>query len=220
MSDPNTLELIDKWSERLDILRQQVASYGFAQAPAHLILQIREAEKQVEGLVLSRTQSMFDARHLEANPPPLAKGLITAVSMPNGGQRLEDLASYQAIDYHRRTLRHCWLIATSARNKQSSEPTAYQLKERFERYKLPCSIHIVENGSDPLEIRDCMQKLLQEIELAGEFRNDELICDITSGTKAMTAGMVLACGTKYPMQYMLKYEDGYPSLPMHFQVDN
>jgi hypothetical protein len=45
----------------------------------------------------------------------------------------------------------------------------------------------------------------------------EVIADITGATKPMTAGMVLACGRRRPMQYMAFQEHG-PSLPLLLQL--
>lgn len=45
----------------------------------------------------------------------------------------------------------------------------------------------------------------------------EVVADITGATKPMTAGMVLACGSRRPMQYLLFQQDG-PSLPIALQV--
>jgi hypothetical protein len=219
MSDSNTSQLIETLLSRLNILRLQEVRFGTVYAPAHLLLEIQELEKQLAELIPQRTQQMFDARHLQANPPPLARGIITAVSVRNSAQELKDQAAFQAIDYHRAMLRHCWLIATSEKNSQCSEPTAHELKRHFEHYQVPCSIYLLDNGADPLEMRQLMSTIYGEIEQAGEYTADELICDITSGTKAMTIGMALACGSKYRMQYMLSYQQGLPSLPMVFKID-
>jgi hypothetical protein len=206
-------------TNKLYHLRSQRAIFGSAYVPAHIEIDIQETEKQLEQLVLQRTQLMFDARHLTANPPPFVQGLITAVSVLGTTHQLKDQAAFQAIDYHRR-LRQCWLIATSEKNTQCSEPTAHELKHYFERYGIDCRIYLLENGADPLEMQRLVTKIYQEIEQAGEYTENDLICDITSGTKAMTIGMALACGTKYAMQYMLQYEQGLPSLPVLLHIDS
>jgi hypothetical protein len=49
--------------------------------------------------------------------------------------------------------------------------------------------------------------------VAASLEEREVIADITGATKPMTAGMVLACGRRRPMQYMVFQEHG-PSLPL------
>lgn len=219
MNNPETLEVISVLTQRLQILRVQEANFGSAQVPTHIVLQIREAEQQLAERIHQRTQLMFDAQDIDVSPPSLARGLITAVSMLYDPQSLQGQAAFQAIAYHRRTLRHCWLIASSGKNTQSSEPTAQKLKDHFAFYDLPCSIYLIENGSDLLETQQLMHKIFEDIARSGQFASHEVICDITSGTKAMTAGMVLVCGTQHPMQYMLATKPNAPSLPVLLHVD-
>lgn len=219
MNDSDSFDEIANLSSSLQILKSQWATFGSAYVPPHIVLQVSEIERQLAELVRQRSQQMFDARHLDAKPPSFARGLITAVSMLSANQRLEDLGSFQAINYYR-SLQYCWLLATSSENQQASEPTAHTIKKYFQRYGIDCKIYVIKNGFDALDTHQVMNKILKEIEELGELLPNQLICDITSGTKAMTAGMVLACGDKVPMQYMLQYERGLPSLPVLLHVDN
>jgi hypothetical protein len=41
----------------------------------------------------------------------------------------------------------------------------------------------------------------------------EVIADFTGGVKPMSAGMILACGDRRPMQYMYGRKEGIASIP-------
>jgi hypothetical protein len=219
MYDSITPNDITRLTRLVYALRERIALLGSAYVPAEIVVELQEKEEQLAERIMQRTQQMFDAQNLNVSPPPVARGVITAVSVITSTQKLEDLAAFQAINYHRAMLRHCWLIATSAKNPQSSEPTAQELKRYFEQYQVSCNIYEIENGADPIEMRQIMTDIYHEIEQAGEYTAEDLICDITSGTKAMTIGMALACGSKYRMQYLISRQQGFPSLPMLIKID-
>jgi hypothetical protein len=134
MTDAHTEELIAAKVRRLEQLELQEAQYGIA-TPPHISVELKELRDEIATLHYQRTQLIFQANHLDLEPPPPAQGLILLVSPQGSNQALPELGTYQAIDYHRTTLRHCWLIATDG--STGSRRTADALSKHFGAYQLP-----------------------------------------------------------------------------------
>ena len=70
--------------------------------------------------------------------------------------------------------------------------------------------------SDPFSVQETYE-LIQKIyaKELDEFNlsETEVIADFTGSTKPMSAGMILACGDRRPMQYMYGREAGVASVP-------
>ncbi len=126
-------------------------------------------------------------------------------------EQISDLGSYQAIVYHQRRLEHCWLIATSGEG--GSLATAQELAQHFGPAGIRSAIWQV---IDPAQVEETFALVdwiyTHELSAAG-LAEREVIADITGATKPMTAGMVLACGRRRPMQYLVFQPQG-PSLPL------
>lgn len=154
--------------------------------------------------------------HDDRRPRP-AMGLILLVSPQPG-------TSEAAIAFHRETLRVCWLIATP-----NSLAIARDLERRFQG-RVP-SIRL---GTDYLVDADSANRsyrmvlrILEEEAPALDLAREELIADVTGGTKPMTAGMTIAClAAGARMQYMLaeRKPDGSPDpaqpvAPIEIEID-
>src|SRR5436309_660958 len=112
MTDAHTEQLIATKIRRLQEIEKQQAYQG-AQTPAAIVMELEDLRREIADLRYQRTQLIFQANHLALEPPPLAHGLILLVSSLRAGEQLPTHSGYQAIEYHRATLRHCWLIATT-----------------------------------------------------------------------------------------------------------
>jgi hypothetical protein len=207
MHDAHTETLIATKMRRLEELEKQHAFHG-PLTPPHITMEIEDLRKTIADLRYQRSQIIFQTNHLDLQSPPQVQGLLLLVSPLRSGDALHTLSTYQAIDYHRGPLRRCWLIATN-----ESQPTAEVLAKHFDSYHVVSTIHPVNNGADAADTQVVVETIYTQIEQDGELSLANIVADITGGTKAMTAGMVLACGTTRPMQYML-FKQGLPSLPV------
>ena len=148
--------------------------------------------------------------------PVKHRGLIVLVGTgrPKEDPLVQSAAS--AIDYHRSIepnvgLQCCWLIATAGEN--GSVPVADALKQRYQGQNLTVHIRVV---ADPFQIQETynlVQRIYtEEVPRAG-LAEHEVIADFTGGVKPMSAGMILACGERRPMQYMFGRKPGIASTP-------
>lgn len=208
MSDEHAEQLIGAKLRRIKKLELQEAHFA-GLTPPHIAIELDDLRAEIANFQYQRTQLIFQANGLKLDPPALAQGLILLVSQLRTGEPLSAHSAYPAIDYHRGTLRRCWLIATD-----DSLATAEALAQHFGAYRLESSIHMVANGGDVADTLAVVTSIYAQLEQEGTFSTANVIADITGGTKPMTAGMVLACGIARPMQYMLFPKKGLPSLPV------
>jgi len=211
MNDTHTEQLIVTKVQRLEELELQQAHHG-PLTPPYISMELKDLRKEIVTLRHQRTQLIFQARDLDVQPPPPTQGLILLVSPLRSNDPLHMLSTYQAIDYHRPSLLHCWLIATSGLS--GSLATADALTQHFGNYRLHCTVHTISNGADAAETLKLVAWIYLQIAQEAALAQADVIADITGGTKAMAAGMVLACGTSRPMQYMLFQPAPAPSLPV------
>ncbi|MFQ3663816.1 MAG: hypothetical protein SNJ69_15680 [Chloroflexaceae bacterium] len=131
-------------------------------------------------------------------------GLILPVS-PN-----PKAADAEIIAWHVRqaTLRHCWLLATREVAENGRLGDLQQLL--LDRNVTP---HVL-SLEDAIRADEVYAKVREAIEQARPVRDAwPLIADITGGTKAMTAGILLAClDANVPVQYWVAPRDrhGHP----------
>jgi hypothetical protein len=85
-----------------------------------------------------------------------------------------------------------------------------------QRYEPRCRVLVrqIHRAFDVQETYGVVQRIYLEEALAEGLSPDQVIADFTGGTKMMTAGMVLACGDQWPMQYMTGRKEGVISTPM------
>jgi hypothetical protein len=210
MTDAHTEQLIATKVRRLEELEKQQALHG-SLTPPHISIELEDLRQEIADLRYQRTQLIFQANHLALEPPPAAQGLILLVSPRRPNEALHELSNYHAIEYHRATLRACWLIATAG--PSGSLATAEALASHFGAYQLQCTICPIANGADAAETLARVAAIYTQIADDGALQAAEVLADITGGSKAMTAGVALACGTAHHMQYML-YQANLPSLPV------
>ena len=128
MTDTHTASLLVTRQHHLEVLQRQLATFGELYAPPHIITGIAQTQAEISQLRQQRTQQIPRPATLASAAPPAARGLIVLISPRRPTERLEDMASYQALLYHRQ-LTHCWLIATSGEG--GSLATAHELARYF-----------------------------------------------------------------------------------------
>lgn len=118
---------------------------------------------------------------------PRSPGLIWFLG-PGSFEHLVD-----ALRYHRQeeAQQHCWLVMQ--RNSPPVETAFLELSQELLKAQLPVQLHRIYIAN--LETQDAYQavRTVWEREAPEELlRPDQVIADITGGTKPLTAGMVLA----------------------------
>jgi hypothetical protein len=169
--------------------------------PARLIQLVALLLAATIGLwVLARVVSL-DRRHWviverEQQPEPMP-GLIVLLGPGREGQDPLKTAAVPAIQHHLAggALKVCWLLYSTA---------AIGLMEAI-RDQYAGRLKIIPRPvKDEWDVEDTFrivrQVYLQEAPAEG-LSAEQVIADFTGGTRIMTAGMVLACGEQWPMQY-------------------
>lgn len=133
--------------------------------------------------------------------PPKFRGLIILVGKGKTGENPLETGVKPAIEYHLSSegeigLEYVWLIPS-----QASIHVAEAFREKFEtQVKIfMCDIF---NEFTVQSTYDMVRSIYEQKISAYHLLPEEVISDFTGGTKPMSAGMVLACQDKYPMQYM------------------
>jgi len=155
----------------------------------------------------------------EEERPPRYPGLIVLVGIGRKNTRPEELSHNLAIEYHLsceeaggEALRVCWLIATSG--VRGSVPVAREVRER---YGDRCQLHIRvlhDPFRDVQEAYRLVRRIYTEEAAEHGLAPEQIIADFTGGTKPMSAGMILACQDRWPMQYMFGREGEVASTPL------
>jgi hypothetical protein len=134
--------------------------------------------------------------------PPKSRGLIFLFS------REETLR--EAVAYHRPELAHCWLLVTPEMKNQAASAIAHIADLSFTLHPL----------SGRYDSQGCYQAVLhiyrEEAPRLG-LDPDQVVADITGGTKPMTLGMVVAClEGDYPIEHVPTAFDaaGNPTGPL------
>lgn len=120
-------------------------------------------------------------------PPTPRKGLILLVS--------RDEPSRKALQYHWKTLKHCWLL-----HSNESEPIARKLKEELESAgKTAKMVHIID-VQNPLEYNYELDAVYRR--LPSDMSENDVILDCTGMTALASVGSILAClNGRRPIQY-------------------
>lgn len=154
----------------------------------------------------------------EEKRPPRFPGLIVLVGPGREGADPGSLSHEQAIAYHLtceaagdEPLQVCWLIATAGVG--GSVPAAREVRQRYGDH---CQIHlrVLRDAFDVDEAYQTVQRIYTQEAAQHGLTADQVIADFTGGTKPMSAGMVLACRERWPMQYMTGGRKGIASVPI------
>lgn len=133
---------------------------------------------------------------------PRFPGLIQLVGPGQRGRNPLEGPNVAAMDWHLRPdgegspLRVCWLIAS-----EQGTPVAEMLRER---YKDRCRVEIrqVWEHLNPYSTYEVVQRIYEQEAAEQGLAPEEIVADFTGGHKVMTAGMILACGDRWPMEYV------------------
>ena len=143
-------------------------------------------------------QKLLARRRREAGVPeqaraPERRALVLLVSPHSGG------GDVTIIEWHARSqrLRHCWLITTSEASARA-QSLEYELRQRNVR---PYVVDI----ADANDVMSTYVAVLESIEHALRLApQEEIVVDISGGTKLMTAGAALAClDSGVQMEYLV-----------------
>lgn len=152
------------------------------------------------------------------------EGLIALVSYG----RVSDIPATAAIRYHlgdtdgrgAGSLRYCWLIATEPPREDALDPTAgvgagiaepaqssarnaTNLRERHKDRLEKIEVITIGDADDPEDTFVAVDEAYRRARKRYGLKARQVIADFTGGTKAMTAGMVLACvGQGRRLEYM------------------
>lgn len=197
----------------------QLLAVGAFAALALWVVSVVLREKQEPLVLVPR-----DAR------PPRMPGLIALVGKGKPGEKveIERQAAAQAIRYHLgddaaagagegAALKVCWLVASAG--EKGSIGVAREIRKLCEKPGCTLEVREVGNAFSVQDTYDIVQKIYNQEIYGAKFAElglspEQIICDFTSGTAPMTAGMVLACGQYRPMQYMTgrRARDGEPEI--------
>lgn len=113
------------------------------------------------------------------NPPLPRQAMILLLG---GGSR--DTAP-MAITHHASYLEHIWLVVT-----ERTEDIGAELTKKF--HKVRSFPEKLEDHLSPAEASNAVKRAISHARILG-YTQADLICDITGGTSAMTAGAIQAC---------------------------
>jgi hypothetical protein len=207
-------DLISIKQQRLEILQLQHATFGLL-VPPHIVIEIDQIQAELYQLKAQSGRYLARGPVLETEQPTPVRGLIVLISTLPVLNHPDAQSAFDAIDFHRTRLQHCWLIASGG--ERGSLNRAYELRDYFTARRITMHVWQVEDAMSIQETYRLVDLLYTQQVPAHDLAEHEVIADITGSTKPMTVGMVLACGTSRPIQYMLKQTNNLPSLPVLLQ---
>lgn len=227
----HTEHLIATYQRRLRVLEVKQAQFGW-EAPASVIMEIEEIQEKLGALRQRLGQPVLasvDLRELatETQRPPKYRGLMLLVGAGRVGEDPLRQSAGAALAYHfgdapDTGLERCWLIPSGIDADNVSQPNdpnraaidvARELARRCAERGVQAGIWPVAEPFSAQATYDLVRWLFSHEVPAAGFAEHEVICDFTGGTKLMSAGMILACGTSRPMQYMVR-KAGQESAPL------
>lgn len=228
----HTARLIATYERRHQLLEVQQARFGFQTDPG-VIMELDEIQAKLIALRAQHERANMPTIMLrdlvrELQSPPRARGLLVLVGAGRAGKDPMSQAAGAAIQYHLETtpgLQHCWLIpsgmnladgAAADPRQQEAIVVARKLEQYCAAHGVSAQIWPIADAFRVQDTYDLIQRLLADEVPAAGLAAQEIICDFTGGTKLMSAGMILACGARWPMQYMAYGTDGR-SVPMQIQ---
>jgi hypothetical protein len=134
--------------------------------------------------------------------PPRQRGLIFLFS------REETLR--EAIQYHQPVLGHCWLLVTPEVRERATSVMSHFSDLSF-------TIHPLDDRYDSQACYQTVRDIYQQETRRLGVSPEQVIADITGGTKPMTMGMIVAClEGDYPIEHVPTAFDaaGHPTGPL------
>jgi hypothetical protein len=148
----------------------------------------------IAGIIAVRVRRAEQAARVLSPPAEAAPhaGLILLVSAnPSGAERA-------TLTHHQRdgTLRYCWLLAPAPHDSdEEASVRAFERATKFAQQLQAQGVHAqVEPVEDAYTITSVYHVVQEVLDRAQQTLDaDQIIVDVTGGTKVMTAGAVLAC---------------------------
>lgn len=198
-----TREIIREYRRRLGHLEVQRAQQGFSVDPK-IVMEIDDIYRELGKL-------MIHTIVVKEETPPFFSGLIVLVGPGQMGKQSSDQSAIDAIKYHYKKLKYCWMIGSSG--EHGSESAINEIQAEYANSEIIFSANYVDDPRSVHQTYHIAQQLyVQELPKVG-LQEQQVIADITGATKLMSFGLLRACGTSRPMQYMVRQPQG-PSLPM------
>lgn len=228
----HTERLITTYRRRLHLLEEQQAFYGMRTDPA-VTMEIEEIQQRLVTLHQQHEQPVRHAPVLrslvpEMEQPPKKRGLLVLVGTGRENTDPMSQSAGAAIQYHLASasapgLEFCWLIPSGLeetpsegmqqRREQAAVAVARALAAVCAAHRVTASIWPVVEAFSIQATHDLVQWLFTHQVTPAGLNEHEVICDFTGGTKLMSAGMILACGHRWPMQYMVR-DQSHGSTPL------
>jgi len=206
---PLLTNLLSSWLEQ--VLGQnpaqllQLLAVGIAVAVSLWVLYLALRQGRPRWVLVPREQQ-----------PPTYPGLVVLVGPGRPDEDPLGQSARPAIEYHLAAqdpgaaLRVCWLL--------TSEPGVPAAEAFRQQYAPRCRVLVcpIDRAFDVQETYEAVRRIYQEQAPAEGLTPEQVIADFTGGTKMMSAGLVLACGDRWPMQYMTGRKDkgGIRSVPL------
>jgi len=152
----------------------------------------------------------------EDKQPAKHRGLILLVGIGRPGENPLNQSAWKAIEYHladgqAQGLQTCWLIGSGG--AEGSLSVAEKLKQMCEARNVKAQVRSVEDTFGVQETYDLVMRIYRDEAPEAGLGEQEVIADFTGAVKPMSAGMILACGERRPMQYMVGRKEGVASIP-------
>ncbi|MCA9940677.1 MAG: hypothetical protein KC418_18700 [Anaerolineales bacterium] len=136
---------------------------------------------------------------LEERKPGKRKGLIVLVSQYKA-------SAPAAIQYHLESMTDCWLISTPQSTTVAAEIASDFSENRQVRFHYGSNYEVL--FDDAASTNRVAKRIIFEELASLNLQPNDLIGDITGGSKPMTAGLVFACREReIPLQYIVAEKD-------------
>jgi hypothetical protein len=141
----------------------------------------------------------------ENERPAKHRGLIVLIGTGRPGEDPMQQSAWAAIEHHldtsgRNGLQFCWLVASGG--ERGSLPVALEYKKLCTMHGITAETRTVEDAHSVQATYDVVRRIYEQDVPGAGLGEQDVIADITGGTSPMSAGMALACGERWPMQYM------------------
>ena len=116
----------------------------------------------------------------------------------------------EAIQYHQPVLEHCWLLVTPEMQDRAKQAMGHFPDLRF-------TLHALGDRYDSQACYQTVCGIYQREASRLDVPPEQVIADITGGTKPMTMGMIVAClDGGYPIEHVPTAfdADGHPTGPL------
>jgi hypothetical protein len=191
-------EILNSLQRRVAELEIQKAKLGINADPS-ISIQIEDTYKEIHRLMIRDivVQEML---------PPLFLGLIVLVGPGRAGSDPLEQSAMDAILYHVKGLKYCWLIGSSG--EKGSVDVVEAIQEECKHLQIQTYTYFVDEPMDINPTYALAEKIYSDDVPAVGLTDQDVIADITGATKPMSFGLLRACGVSRPMQYMVRQPKG------------